>query len=85
MSEQSVSEEEVGTADVVDSASPIAGVSKGKRAASTVYTSRKHVRGEGIPHQSEPPPSTLKSNHRGMVVSEVDTLTTEDVEPHCSI
>jgi len=45
MLEQLVSEEGFGIADVVDSASPIAEVGKGKSAASIMYTSRKRARG----------------------------------------
>jgi len=79
MSEQSVSGEGVGSIDVVDNASPIARVGKGKRAANIVYKSRKRARGQGIRHQHKPPPSTMQSDHGGMVVSEVDTPTVEDV------
>ena len=79
-----MSREGVGTADVMDSASPIVGVSKGKRAAIIVYTSRKRARSQGICHQHKPPPSTVQSDHGGVVVDEVDTPTAEDVEPHCS-
>jgi len=84
MREESVSGKGVGTADVVDSGSPIAGVSKGKQAPSIVYTSRKRASGQGIRHQHEPPPSIVQSDHGGVVVSEVDTPTAENVKPHCS-
>ena len=54
MPEQSVSEEGVGTADVVEIVSPIAGVGKGKRATSIVYTSRKRARGQGTNTNASP-------------------------------
>ena len=84
MLEQSVLGEGVGTTDVADSASAIAGVGKGKHATSIVYTSSKRARGLSIRHQHEPPPSTVQSDHGDVVVGEVDTPTAEDVKPHCS-
>jgi len=35
-------------------------------------------------HNTSPPPSTVQSDHGGVVVGEVDTPTAEDVEPHYS-
>ena len=62
MSEQWVSGEGIETADVMDSASSITGVGKGKRAATIVYTSRKHARGQGVRHQHEPAPFAVQSD-----------------------